>query len=323
MPVRNLTGSRIFPQRVQVADTVRGRITGLLGTDTPDPDLAVHFVPCNGIHTYGMRYPVDVVFLDRGGTVLRVDRNLAPNRLTGLIPAAASALEFAGGALGGLEEGDRIVVEGDAPHRGDARAFRTLSRWPVNLFLAMLWSRLIVSAFSQWQESGGFLSLGLVIVNTLFLMLFLTRRESRDTSNRLADWAVAVGTVIVSMTLRPHPAPSETMVGVSVLLQGAGIAAMAVSLFCLGRSFGIVPANRSVKCSGVYRFVRHPLYASELLFYFGFLLGNPSPYNFAAVFLVLAGQIWRAAAEERILRRDAVYGEYMDKVRYRLIPGVY
>ncbi len=323
MPVRNDTKSVSLPQEVLVADTMAGRLSGLLGTDAPDPRKAIHFIPCNGIHTIGMRYPVDVVFLNREGAVLRVVRNLLPNRAAGPVPSSASALEFAAGALDNVEVGDRLSVQGDSRHGWNWRAIQTLSRWPVNLFLAVLWSSFVLSLIQSLLQGGGAVSLGLLLVNTLFMVLFLTRRDSHETTNRPLDWFAAGLTVMVSLTLRPAPAAVHALIVASLALQMTGIAAMFFSLACLGRSFGIVAANRSVKCGGAYRVVRHPLYASELVFYFGFLLGNPGVYNGLAVLFILAGQMLRITAEERLLSRDSRYTAYMNEVRHRLIPGVY
>jgi protein-S-isoprenylcysteine O-methyltransferase Ste14 len=96
-----------------------------------------------------------------------------------------------------------------------------------------------------------------------------------------------------------------------------------VALLSLGRSFGIVPANRGVKRHGLYRIVRHPIYASELIFHLGYLLGNISGRNLGLVILVAAGQVYRLLAEERLLREDPAYRDYVKAVRYRLVPGIF
>ena len=98
---------------------------------------------------------------------------------------------------------------------------------------------------------------------------------------------------------------------------------MFVALLSLGRSFGIVPANRGIKRAGLYRIVRHPIYASELIFHLGYLLTNPSGRNMVLVVLVIAGQVYRLLAEERLLSGDAAYLDYVRSVRYRLVPGIF
>jgi len=74
---------------------------------------------------------------------------------------------------------------------------------------------------------------------------------------------------------------------------------------------------------GLYRIVRHPIYASELIFHIGYLLGNASSRNLLLVILVTAGQVYRLLAEERLLRGDGAYLDYVKAVRYRLVPGIF
>ena len=102
---------------------------------------------------------------------------------------------------------------------------------------------------------------------------------------------------------------------------GTVLATIAVA--SLGRSFGIVAANRGVRTTGFYRFVRHPLYGSYMVSYFGFLLGNLSLWNVALIVITILCQYARAVAEERILLQDPAYQAYASQVRYRFIPYVF
>jgi protein-S-isoprenylcysteine O-methyltransferase Ste14 len=91
----------------------------------------------------------------------------------------------------------------------------------------------------------------------------------------------------------------------------------------LGRSFGIVAANRGVVVGGPYRLVRHPIYLGYLVTHAGFLLSNWSPRNLAVYAAAYFFQVARIYAEERILSGDEKYREYSAIVRYRLIPGLF
>jgi protein-S-isoprenylcysteine O-methyltransferase Ste14 len=91
----------------------------------------------------------------------------------------------------------------------------------------------------------------------------------------------------------------------------------------LRRSFGITPANRGVKITGAYRFVRHPMYAGYLLVHIGVLVVMFSPYNLAVYAIGWTAQILRLLAEERLLGEDPAYRDYMAQVRWRLIPGIF
>lgn len=105
--------------------------------------------------------------------------------------------------------------------------------------------------------------------------------------------------------------------------QVSGIAWQLFAKLSLGRSFGLLPANRGVVSTGAYRFMRHPIYAGYLLSEIGFLLANFSTRNLLTIGIWMLLQIARIVMEERVLSEDADYRAYKTKVRYRLIPGVF
>ena len=67
--------------RVLEAHTARTRAVGLAGLDVMPATVALHISPCRSVHTFGMRFALDLVWLDRSGAVLRVDLDVAPRRL--------------------------------------------------------------------------------------------------------------------------------------------------------------------------------------------------------------------------------------------------
>ena len=71
-----------------------------------------------------------------------------------------------------------------------------------------------------------------------------------------------------------------------------------------------------------YNFVRHPLYASELIWMLGFVIDNPSGWNIGLWLCDCVLQFSRACAEERFLSVDPIYSQYRARVKYRLIPLV-
>jgi uncharacterized membrane protein (UPF0127 family) len=94
----------------EVACTGRARRRGLLGRDGIDGALVLR--PCRSVHTLFMRFPIDVAFCDREGTVLRTC-SLRPWRLSPVVPRAGFAIEAEAGAFERwhLEPGDRVEVE--------------------------------------------------------------------------------------------------------------------------------------------------------------------------------------------------------------------
>ena len=95
----------------EVAVTRKQRRRGLLGRDAQDGAIVLR--PCRQVHSFGMRFPVDVAFCDRDGFVLHLT-TLVPWRLSRLVPRAYFAIEASGGAFERwkLEVGDIIEVRG-------------------------------------------------------------------------------------------------------------------------------------------------------------------------------------------------------------------
>jgi protein-S-isoprenylcysteine O-methyltransferase Ste14 len=96
-----------------------------------------------------------------------------------------------------------------------------------------------------------------------------------------------------------------------------------VSLGTLGRSFGLVAANRGVKTGGPYGFVRHPAYTGYLIAYVGYCAENPSLRNISLLVASTAFQLVRIREEEHVLSTDEGYRDYSSRVRFRLVPYVY
>lgn len=96
------SGLGVIPQ-VWRADSAWSRMRGLLGRPrlAPDAQEALWLAPCNNVHTIGMRYPLDIVFLDRAGRVLACCENVHPWRIRVCL-AARHTVEFAPGAIAAL-----------------------------------------------------------------------------------------------------------------------------------------------------------------------------------------------------------------------------
>ena len=91
--------SEPLARRVGLADRFWLRARGLLGRMPLEGDEGLLIGPCRAVHTLGMRYPIDVAFLDEGGTVVATYPGLVPNRRTSWHGEAAWALELPAGTL--------------------------------------------------------------------------------------------------------------------------------------------------------------------------------------------------------------------------------
>lgn len=106
----NETQDTVIAERVEWAGTSETRRRGLLGRDSLGPGEGIYIVPTQWIHMFGMRFAIDVVFLDGEGRVLSLQRNLRPNRLSRPVWRAEGALELPAGAIDvtGIELGDVV-----------------------------------------------------------------------------------------------------------------------------------------------------------------------------------------------------------------------
>jgi uncharacterized membrane protein (UPF0127 family) len=105
----NTTRNAALATKVEKADTSASRNKGLLGRESLAADEGLWIVPCPMIHTFFMKFPIDVLFLDADLKVRRVIEDLRPWRLSPWVWAARSVLELKGGVLkGSVRVGDRL-----------------------------------------------------------------------------------------------------------------------------------------------------------------------------------------------------------------------
>jgi len=114
--VQNLTHDTVLCACATVARGILGRGHGLLGRHQLGADEGMLFeapLRLMWMHTFFMAFPIDIVFLDRDSTVIRVDASLKPWRLSSLVFGAHKALETTAGAAARTQTvvGDRIGFE--------------------------------------------------------------------------------------------------------------------------------------------------------------------------------------------------------------------
>lgn len=97
---------------VELAGDSRARKRGLLDRDHLPGDTALVIAPCSAVHTFGMRFSIDVIFAARDGRVLKIARDLEPRRFSAAWRAFA-AIEMAAGEASrhGVNVGDYIAVK--------------------------------------------------------------------------------------------------------------------------------------------------------------------------------------------------------------------
>lgn len=112
--VRNASrAGAVLADQVHTASSWWARLKGLLGRDGLADGEGLHLVPCNSIHMFFMRFPLDVAFLDEQGRVVRAVQAIQPWRATRVYLQAHSALELPAGTLArtATREGDQLDFE--------------------------------------------------------------------------------------------------------------------------------------------------------------------------------------------------------------------
>ena len=156
---------------------------------------------------------------------------------------------------------------------------------------------------------------------TLIWLLLARRPKARDWSplTVIISLTAGLGSGLISM----QPGLAIIPLAVAAPLQCLALLMSVWGKLSLGRSFAILPANRGVVTAGAYRFVRHPIYAGYVTGHVVFLLSNFSIYNFTVYAIITLFQVHRIMREEGILALTPEYREYLGRVRYRLLPGVF
>jgi protein-S-isoprenylcysteine O-methyltransferase Ste14 len=162
-----------------------------------------------------------------------------------------------------------------------------------------------------------------LVAETSVLIFTLIRRPTDQISVNPCDWFLALTATFLPLLVQTSDNAAPALVTAAVLLIIAGNCFQIMAKLFLRRSFGLAPANRGVKVDGPYRWVRHPMYAGYLVVHVGNIILFPLWINVALYGASWVLQIMRLLAEERLLSQDPVYAAYMQKVRWRLLPGVF
>src|SRR6266851_951801 len=128
---------------------------------------------------------------------------------------------------------------------------------------------------------------------------------------------------LVPAQIRPTVASVGILASCAVILELFGVVLSQVGRLYMGRSFGLLPANRGVITTGPFRLVRHPIYLGWFILTVGYVMAYPNVLNALAVICTLPFMMWRIDLEEKLLCEDPSYRAYAERVRYRLIPWLF
>jgi len=110
--VRNQTRSTVLADAAEIADTPAKRRTGLLKHDRLEPGQGLWIVPCESVHSFFMKFAIDLVYLDKRHRVRKVRHRMVPWRMSACL-TAHSILELPAGTVAatGTARGDQLEIE--------------------------------------------------------------------------------------------------------------------------------------------------------------------------------------------------------------------
>lgn len=186
-----------------------------------------------------------------------------------------------------------------------------------------LFSAMSTHLARDFVETGHITGLLLLVSEALVVALTLVRRRAEVVDRTWKARALTMFSTFCPPLLRPVAVAALGPESLTVTISATGLIIVVLGKISLGRSFGLTPANRGVVGSGVYRFVRHPIYLGYLITHVGFVIAHPAVWNLAVLLAADVALLLRAVCEERTLALDPSYRAYMDRVRWRLVPGVF
>ena len=188
--------------------------------------------------------------------------------------------------------------------------------------ISCLFVVLAVSIGSEFLKTGHVTGLLLLVSELLVVVLTVMRRPAQVVDRTLAARVFSAISIVGVPLIRPVGvalAPDLATAAVSAF----GLLVVIAGKLTLGRSFGLLPANRGVVCRGIYKLLRHPIYAGYLVTHAAFLVAHPTTWNLVMLVAADTALMVRAVYEERTLARDSEYADYMTRVRWRVCPGLF
>jgi protein-S-isoprenylcysteine O-methyltransferase Ste14 len=223
-----------------------------------------------------------------------------------------------------------LVAEAAEPRAGSASAIgldinlgrpartepRDLAEIAARVTIVALFSLMVYRIGANFLETGRLTGLLLLASEALVVVLTVFRRApamvDRSLRARLLTTIAMMGPPLVVPSAGKPVVSDALTVGVCAV----GLMVVIAGKLSLGRSFGLIPANRGIVSSGLYRFVRHPIYLGYLITHVAFVAANPSVWNDIAL-------LARAVCEEHTLAKDERYRAYQVRVRWRVVPGLF
>jgi protein-S-isoprenylcysteine O-methyltransferase Ste14 len=189
--------------------------------------------------------------------------------------------------------------------------------------VSVLFTLLTINILQDFLRTGRITGLLLLVSEALVIVLTVIRRPAHIVDRSVRAAMVTAISVVGPPLLLPSDAGGLVPDVATAAASALGLAFVVLGKLTLGRSFGLVPANRGVVIRGPYAVVRHPIYSGYLITHLAFLVAHPRWWNAVVIGIADSALILRALIEERVLNGDAEYQAYCRRVEWHLVPGVF
>ena len=190
----------------------------------------------------------------------------------------------------------------------------------INFLIFAVWN-----IYSSLKEASFDFTLISYTIQTTFLIVFvLIRKQHKLIDKNYLHQFIALAAFfsgILFIWLPQTGGDTEKLIS-NIIIFISNILGV-ITIINLGRSFGILIAMREIKTNGLYSFVRHPMYGTDILLRIGFIVNHFTPVSVILIVVSILCYLYRAILEEKYLSKEEDYKLYMNKVRYRFIPFVF
>jgi protein-S-isoprenylcysteine O-methyltransferase Ste14 len=200
---------------------------------------------------------------------------------------------------------------------------RDLGELAAKILIVTLFSSMAMRLAQDAAQTGHVTGMLLVASEALVVVLTMIRRSAGAVDRTMKARLLTAFSTFGAPLVRPMSGAAIAPESLTIAIAAVGLIIVVLGKLSLGRSFGLAPANRGVVSTGMYRFMRHPIYLGYLITHIGFVAANPADWNLIVLFAADLALMFRAVCEERTLAEDPAYRDYMQRVRWRVIPGIF
>ena len=195
------------------------------------------------------------------------------------------------------------------------------------VLLAMYYAFFVYSHGLYFVKTGSLTTLLFIAFELIICICVLAREHPKEVSFDVKAWlAASIGTYSSLLFISNRFEFQGDYIFLIIQLMGTLISL--AGIFSLNLSFGIVAANRGVKTSGIYKFIRHPMYAGYFVSFICFVIQNVPDmhtlvWNVSILIIMCTALIYRIKYEEELLLHSKEYQEFCKTTKFRLIPGIW